>query len=363
MTLFNGTWLEAALGALMGLVVALINTLVSSRFPQSSNLLEFVCGLVVSLLTGAIQRAGGLHAASGSISSSEETIACVGHLTIVLSGLAVLLPGLSLTSAITEISLRNMTSGTVRLFHALFTAMMLGFGISVGTIFIDGASSNSLLLQTCAHEPTSLPHGSVYPLLLLPLTLCINLFFQAPLKHWPIMMVSSAAGFSAMFVLGKVLRIDDFSSSSSTVMPVQMGVTAAAAVIGLVSNVYARWVKDADGVAAMLSGIFLLVPGSMGVRASLGFFTPTDHSNSADNNNAAAVVGAGVAEGCAFVVQMLIVGLSLTVGLFVAGILVSPVQVSVAEDHDGGPGPATDVERTETSKRKRIKKRRILSTV
>src|SRR5690606_30564729 len=50
-----------------------------------------------------------------------------------LAGLVVLLPGLTFTIGLTELSTRHLASGTARLAGALVTFLGLGFGVALGS--------------------------------------------------------------------------------------------------------------------------------------------------------------------------------------------------------------------------------------
>jgi uncharacterized membrane protein YjjP (DUF1212 family) len=110
---FGGGWVEGAVSAGLGFLVGCM-TVASERFPSFTYLLEFFASLVTAFLAHALE------------SVLVQNGICFNYLTVVLSSIAILLPGLSLTIAIIELSTRNMVSGTVRLFSALFTAMLLG---------------------------------------------------------------------------------------------------------------------------------------------------------------------------------------------------------------------------------------------
>jgi uncharacterized membrane protein YjjB (DUF3815 family) len=45
-------------------------------------------------------------------------------------------PGLSITISITELATGNMISGTTRIFSAIITTLQLGFGMTLGKIFL-----------------------------------------------------------------------------------------------------------------------------------------------------------------------------------------------------------------------------------
>jgi uncharacterized membrane protein YjjP (DUF1212 family) len=117
---FGGSFVDSTVSAFLGLVVGLLRWLADVA-PSYAPLYEFTAAFAVSFLARGAQAV--LQSAQG----------CTTYLTTVLSGIAMLLPGLSLTLAIMEITTRHLISGTVRLFHALFISLLLGLGMSMGS--------------------------------------------------------------------------------------------------------------------------------------------------------------------------------------------------------------------------------------
>ncbi|KAJ3351620.1 hypothetical protein HDU83_008775 [Entophlyctis luteolus] len=222
------------------------------------------------------------------------------YLKVTLSSLAAFLPGLSLTIAIIELATRNLVSGTVRLFGALFTAMMIGFGMTIGGALVLWDSSSST-------GPSYSPPSQLWAILFyIPMAIGVNVLFQANIRQWPIMTLSSVLGYVTSIVLNLVPQL----KSNSTV------VTALCAlVIGLTGNIYSRITNDV-AVAPILSGILIQVPGSLSVKSTLNLFGSTSSGNSTSN----------IVDGVNFVFQMLTIGMSLAMGLFVATLIVWPTR-------------------------------------
>ncbi|KAJ3171399.1 hypothetical protein HK101_011250 [Irineochytrium annulatum] len=270
---FRATWGDAALAAAFGGLVGLM-TMASERFASFTYLLEFFASLLWSLANP-----------------------CLSYVSIVLSSIAVLLPGLSLTIAIIELSTRNMVSGTVRLFGALFTAMLLGFGMTIGGALAAWAGTlPDTAAAACPPAPSLGWAGLLFP----AMSMSVNLFFQANYHQWPAMILASAAGWVVSTFLSRWPALGADPSAVTAV---------AAIVIGVASNLHSRFTHDV-AVAPILAGILLQVPGSLGVRSSLSFFQQ----------------GQNVVDGVQFTFQMLTVGMSLALGLFVATFLVWPIR-------------------------------------
>ncbi|KAJ3160379.1 hypothetical protein HDU86_000713 [Geranomyces michiganensis] len=281
---FNANWLEAAVAAVLSLLVGGFGFLGAS-YPSMQFLMEFASALFVGLLVRCFKKVTG---------------ACMDETIVTLSALAILLPGLSLTLAILELSTRNLVSGTVRMFGALFTAMMIGFALSVGPLLWKD-EINPLRDDSCMKE--QIP--PMWNFLFFPLmSACICIFFQAHPRLWPIMMSVSALGFVTSYFLNNVPALSAQGGQVSTAL--------SALAIGLASNIYAR-VTNQVAVAPILSGILLLVPGSLGVRSTLDFLGATQGQSS----------GKG---GTSFAFSMLLIGFCITLGLSVATRLVFPIR-------------------------------------
>ncbi|KAJ3218290.1 hypothetical protein HK099_005119 [Clydaea vesicula] len=276
---FGGSWFEGFLSLFTGLVVAIL-TLLSIYVPQLGNIMEFASSFLIALLTRICQ-----------YYLIPEGY-CINNLTVELAGLVILLPGLPLTFAITDISSKGMISGTVKLFHSLMTALLLGFGMQMGNSILFLAVNQ--FGDSCVATP---PSQYWYFLLFPVLSFCVSCILQAPLKAFPSMMISSAAGFGITVKLGTLLPSTVASAN------VQLPTILASFVVGIISNLYAKYSNDL-AFSPLIAGIFFLVPGGVGVRSMLGFF-------SGDSLQATG-----------FVFQMLVIGLAISVGLFASSIII-----------------------------------------
>ncbi|KAI8621382.1 hypothetical protein BC830DRAFT_1058236 [Chytriomyces sp. MP71] len=282
--LFRLSWLESSIAGGLGLVVGTMS-LAADKHTGFVFLLEFVGSLVVSFTSRALQ--GILHNV------------CFDYVKVALAALAVFLPGLSLTISIIELSTRNMVSGTVRLFSALFIAMLLGFGMTIGSALVlweTSAPTN----PTC--EPPSLYWAFLF---FLPMAMATNISFQGSKHQWAVMTLAAALG----FVFNTLLNLIPGLAAQPT------AVTALSAIsIGLTGNIYARITNDV-AVAPILAGILLQVPGGLGVKSTLGFFAGVTEGSSAN-----------IVNGVNFTFQMLTIAMSLAMGLFVATLMVWPIR-------------------------------------
>jgi len=245
---------------------------------------------------------------------------------VVLSGIVMLLPGLSLTTAIMELSSRYMISGSVRMFYSLIYCLFLGFGLSIGSNLWDVFKEpppGDLKMGYC-HPATEPWRWILFPFL----AIAFNVQLYATPKQWPVMVVCSSVGYAVSEIAGMY-------------WPHSLHIAAAvsAFVVGLLGNIYERLTHElgklsdqtilgvpqsldlSDPVTKknppymtlvafvpILGAILLIVPGGMGVRSSLLLL---DQSGNAS-------------QGTAFALQMIVVALGIAVGLFASTLVVYP---------------------------------------
>ncbi|KAJ3414453.1 hypothetical protein HDV05_006546 [Chytridiales sp. JEL 0842] len=204
---FGGGWVEASVSGGLGFLVGCM-TLVSEKVPSFAYLLEFFASLVTAFISHALE---GVFVSQGI---------CFKYLTVVFSSVAILLPGLSLTISIIELSTRNMVSGTVRLFSSLFTAMLLGFGMTIG-------SSLVVWSTTPVDSTTATCKAGVSPywgfLFFWPMSFALNLFFQANIHQWPIMTLAAAVGWVTYALLNTVPQFQQNPTAITAIASIGIG--------------------------------------------------------------------------------------------------------------------------------------------
>ncbi|KAI8915228.1 hypothetical protein DFJ77DRAFT_430305 [Powellomyces hirtus] len=280
---FGGTWIDAVVACVLGALVGCVNVI-----REFTHLIPFLAALFCSFASRCLM----------TILLAYYPTFCYHHVPVVLSSLVMMMPGLSITISLIEIATKNMVSGTVRLFSALFHAMLLGFGISAGRALVSWSPSDlEAAIHGCGDSQLS-PLWSfvLYP----PLCACFICSFNAHRKQWLHVSVVATLGWISYLALSIPKQ---FQSSAGQIVPNAL----AAFVIGVASNIYARLTKDV-AVPAIIVGIVQLVPGSMGVRATLGFF------------------GEQRADSMQVVFEMLMIGMSIGIGLFMASLAVFPVK-------------------------------------
>lgn len=270
---FNGSWLDTALAGLCGLFVGLLG-LVAAKFPVYGNVFE----VTSSILVGFIARSFGDRVCFAAVS---------------LAGVVVLLPGLLLTQAIMELASRNIVSGSVRMFYALMYAFFLGFGLSLGAelwIFVSRDHSQPSE-DVCKHGVDHWWFFLIFP----AVSTSINIVFNAHPCQWLGMTLVTAVGYTVSY----------FMTAGPQVTP-----AIAAFAVGIAGQAYGRITGNLSYVP-LLSGVLLLVPGSVGVRGVLAFIgtDPTQGDPS---------------QGFQFALSMVNIAVSITLGVFCSALVWYP---------------------------------------
>ncbi|KAI9296936.1 DUF1212-domain-containing protein [Neoconidiobolus thromboides FSU 785] len=267
---FGGGWVDAGVAGLLGLLVGLM-MLLARRFEGYSNVFELSAAVL-----------------SAFIATVLHSHVC--YWAVVLSATVNLLPGLSLTVAVVELASKNMVSGAVRMFYALVVAFILGFGLSLGvrlySSFDPSGYQNDIVCSGISPWWT---------LLLFPMaSISFNIFLMAHPKQWIYMSGIALLGYLTSYFTTKYNFSKDLVPALS------------AFVIGIASNLLARFTNVLP-IIPLLGSVILLVPGSLGVKGSAAFLVEKS------------------AEGASFAMQMIIIALSITVGLFFSTFVVYPM--------------------------------------
>ena len=266
---FGGGWREAMVGLGLGTVVGLL-TVLAGRSPRFALVLPAVAGIVC---------AGGSKAAGVAIGELYPSIPA-------LAGLIVLLPGLALTIAVSELAHRHIVSGSSRLISALTTLLQIGFGMALGGVAVSRFLGDA--------EPIA-PEG--FPLVVLAVALVVNaialtVLFQARTRDAPILLLAAATAF-----LG--------ARFGTEYLGLELGTCVAAWLLGTVATLVSRW-RDIPSATVTLPGLLLLVPGSLGFRSL------------------SALIAKDVVSGVETGFTMAIIALALVTGLLLANLTLEP---------------------------------------
>jgi uncharacterized membrane protein YjjP (DUF1212 family) len=260
---------EVLLSLITGLAVGLLSLLIP-RSQAVARLYEVLSGLLVSFI--AVVGASLIGGASIPI--------------VTVAGLIVLVPGLTITIAISEIAQRSLVSGTSRLLGAIVVFLMLGFGVA------GGGQLGALVVGHVADlPPVPLPLWTE-AVAVLTATVTLTVLMRAPIRDLGVIMFASVCTYLAVRFV------------SPHAGP-ELGVCCGAIVAGAISNLHARvWNRPAG--LTRLPALMLLVPGGLG-------FT-----------GIASLLKEDIIHGMTTAFSVALISVSLVVGLIVSNAIVAP---------------------------------------
>lgn len=272
----GATWMDVVVAGAAGLLVGLLALLFEAT-ERGSDLFEPFAAFVLALAVPFVGQ------------WVEISVPLV-----VLAGLIILVPGLMLTQAVTELAQSSLVSGTSRLFGAALVFMLLAFGSMLG-----GTLAAAVL------GPLAIPAtGQTQPLLVLVAAVvvtsfCFVVMFRAEIRDFPAILVCGLATFFAAWYLKSVIP------EGASAAP--FAAFGGALVAGLCSNGFARIVRR-PALVTRVPAMMHLVPGSLGFRA-VALFSAED------------ALG-----GLELAFTMALIAVSIATGLFAANSLVPPRQ-------------------------------------
>eukprot|EP00850_Spirogloea_muscicola_P012067 SM000077S21541 [mRNA] locus=s77:41844:44466:- [translate_table: standard] len=291
---FKGNLWDAVVAGIFGLVIGLLD-MIALKSALFSSVIEFTSAFVVSFTARLIT----VHI--------PQLDTC--YFAMALSSLVWLLPGLSLTVGVSELVAKAHVTGTAHLMYALFSALQLGFGLAIGENLVWWAHHD--IKKTCSSP--DLPYWwnlfwfTGY-------AISSNVLLRARLNQWPGMTLSALVGYIVSELTSK------FGSDASSVM--------AAFAVGLSATLYSQWTGHLP-LSMVLSGILLLVPGGIGVQG------------------VAAMLEKDVLSGMGFVFDMMVVGLSITIGLLMAKLIMPQTYFGNGKEANTSTTLAEDLEKDE----------------
>lgn len=227
---FGGDLIDAALAGLGALVLrVLMGSLAQSA---GVRVLENFIGGLVAALTAWL-----------------ASLVWPGHSreVLVLAIIIQLLPGLTLTTGLSELTYRNLVAGTARVMHAGVTLLSLVFGIAVVVSF--ETSLGVTAAAAVARDPAPF---AVQVLALLFASFGFGVMMGLPRRR---LLIAFASG-------GLVFAI----TALTRPLPTAHAVFLNALVLGVGGNLFARW-KSRPAQLFHMPGMLLLVPGALSFRS------------------------------------------------------------------------------------------------
>ena len=268
---FGGTLADLAVAGAIGLTLGMLAQVIA-RSTDQARVLELVGAAFAAFSAGIAS------AVWNGITPSLVTVA----------SLVILLPGMSLTVAMTELATRNLMAGTARLMSAVIVLLELVVGVALG----------ERLAETLVHvhqtAPVALPEWSNWVALAVA-SLSIAIVVQAQVRALGWIVAACVVGYigsrAGAAWLGGQMAV--------------MGVLVGAFAVGALSNAYARWL-DRPALVVQVPAVLLLVPGSTGFRGM------------------SSLLDKDTLTGVETLFAMFVVAIAIVAGLLVANAFVSP---------------------------------------
>ena len=166
--------------------------------------------------------------------------------TVTLAAIVVFLPGLTLTTAVSELSSQHLVAGVARLAGALTVLLKLTFGAVAGS---EVAKALQVPIRTIRPTPID---WWIEVVAVLCGALSYSLLLQPHKRHRWVVMGAAVLGYVS-------------ARLGSEAFGAQFGVFLAGLIVAASSNLFAR-VKKKPSALVRTPGILLLVPGSVGFR-------------------------------------------------------------------------------------------------
>jgi len=232
-------WLDIATAGLTGLLIGVLDWATHNRprLKEASDALAAMIAGAVAVLVATYVGALNLN-------------------TVIIAALIVLMPGLSLTNAVNELTNQNLVSGTARFAGAMSTILKLAIGMMVA---LTAAEMFGMQPDIRALRPQP---DWVEGLALLLGTYAFAVLFRADRRDYLLVMVSAATGYLISKFVG-----GEWGSN--------VGIFVAALTMTAAGNAYARW-YNRPGALVRLPGIIMLVPGSASLRGLLALVQQQD---------------------------------------------------------------------------------------
>jgi len=232
---FGGGVNELSVTFGIGIVIALLGRWLSGRhsevgvFEPVASFLAAATAMWVARMTGAI----------------DDRI-------VTLSSLIVLLPGLTLTVGMIELTTRHLVSGMARLAGAAAIFFTILLGVALAWRLWDGPVSRAVQAAGSQLWPSPLEWGA---LVLAPIGFAV--LFEVRRREMHVVFLTGVLGYLA-------------SRYGSFELGADLGSFLGALVVGAGSNLYAR-LANRPALIPLTPGILLLVPGSLGYRSLTSF--------------------------------------------------------------------------------------------
>ena len=267
---FGGGWIEVAFAGAIGLAIAGLE-LMQNRLGWEQGLIFPVAGFFASICSLA----------------TAHWICPLDDRLVTLSALIILLPGFTITTALTELAVGHLSAGVARLAGASATLLTLFLGVAIAW----------KIASPWRNIPANIMpvHWIVGWIAVIFAPAAFAILFRVRVSRWGIVFAVSLSGYFAAKGFG-----DRFG--------VEVGSFLGSLIVGCGSNLYAR-LRDRPAMVPLAPGMILLVPGSLGYRSL------------------SALLNRETIAGVDFAFGMVLVAMSLVGGLLASSVIVPPKRI------------------------------------
>lgn len=222
--------------------------------------LELAAATVMGFLTGSLAMLALKHAAVARVFAPVAAFAvsalamlgawlfpAMSAYVATVAGLIILIPGLTLTIAMSELASGHLASGTARLTGAIVLFLQIGFGVALGNRLGSLLPGVDPLVT-----PAALPGWTEWAALLLA-PLCFVVLFRARPAQVAVILPAGILAYAG-------------ARYGALLASPELGVFLGALLAALAGNVYRR-IWDHPASVPIVPGIMLLVPGSIGFQS------------------------------------------------------------------------------------------------
>jgi uncharacterized membrane protein YjjP (DUF1212 family) len=268
--LMDTNWSSILWSLLFGFIVALI-TFAAERYRRIADMLEPFVALICALMASAV-----------AVFDPSINVPLV-----ILASIIIYIPGLALTLGLSELSARNLMSGTARVMDAIMSFFKLYFGA------ILGIALSTLLWGEQPYIPGEVVPDWTLWIAVTILSASLIVLFKTRRRDAPWGMLSGYIAF------GSTLW-------GSIYLGPALGAFVGAFVLGVYSNIFSRFMNLPSSIV-MLLGLVMLVPGS---KVYIGLNT--------------AVSGETILNGGDIGAQSFLIFMSLVAGLIFSDVVLPP---------------------------------------
>jgi uncharacterized membrane protein YjjP (DUF1212 family) len=268
---FGGGWREVIAATILGALLGVLGHVIKWSTDRA-RMFELLGALLAAFGAGAV----------------AHFVPHVSASLVTIASMIVLLPGMALTIAMTELATKNLISGTARLMSAVIILLELVVGVAIGeriaTATFDVPRVASLPLPAVTHWVA-----------LVFTAIAISVVVKAQPRMFGWIVAACATGYVG-------------SRYGVVWLGPQLGVLVGAFALGCATNAYAR-IFDRPAQVVLVPAVLLLVPGSLGFRGM------------------ASLLARDTMSGVDTVFAMFVAATALVAGLLLANAFVSPRRV------------------------------------